>query len=294
MTQPAYSRYLALQIKGGQEGLVPLAAGRPAAGRRERARAEAVQHHLGERPADLGRRQHAAGSLAIPAVRPVDHPDDAVGDNPGRAHRPDRAVLEARLDDPDDRVVVPLIDHRHLPGPGGPAVRDLAQVLLDVHEQVRVMGRVRRHQRGDQDAQLVRRGARAVPDRLGLLGVGLGGVPDDLVEQFFLAADVVVQRRTVGPQALRHVGKAGAAEPLLAEDPGRRRDDLGAAFSVGCASLGEGGGSPAADTALHAHVPSVVLRSTPARPEARTLASMADRHGLTPWHRSRGEQREQK
>ena len=30
-------------------------------GRRERARAEAVQDHLGERPADLGRGRHAAG-----------------------------------------------------------------------------------------------------------------------------------------------------------------------------------------------------------------------------------------
>ena len=224
-------------------------------GRREHARAEAVQHHLGERPADLGCGCHAAGALAVPAVRPVDHPDDAVGDHPGRADRADRAVLEPGLDDPDDRVVVPLVDHRHLPGPGGPPVRDLAEVLLDVHEQVGVMGRVRRHQRGDQEAQLVHRGPRAVPDRLRLLGVGLGGVPDDLVEQLFLAADVVVERRPVGAQAFRHVGEAGPPEPLLAEDPGRRRDDLRAALSVGRASLGEGGSSSAADTALHSHVP---------------------------------------
>ena len=250
-----YSKYLALQIKGGQEGLVPLAGD---------ARAEAVEHHLGERPADLGRGRHAAGSLAVPAVRPVDHADDAVGDHPGRSHRADRAVPETGLDDPDDRVVVPLVDHRHLPGPGGPAVGDLAEVLLDVHEQVGIVGGVRRHQRGDQEPQLVHRGSWAVPDRLGLLGVGLGGVPDDLVEEFFFAADVVVERRPVGAQALRHVGEAGAPEPLLAEDPGGRRDDLGPALSVGRAALGEGGSSSAADTALHSHVPFLCRAAPPA------------------------------
>jgi hypothetical protein len=152
------------------------------------------------------------------------------------------------------------------------AVRDLAEVLLDVHEQVWVVGRVRRHQRGDQVTQLVYRGARAVPDRLGLLGVGLGGVPDDLVEQLVLAADVVVQRRAVGAQALGDVGEACAAEPFLAEDPGGRRNDLGPALSVSRAPLGEGGGSSAADTALHSHVPFVCCAAPPARPKTRAQA----------------------
>src|ERR1700733_6406575 len=115
----------------------------------------------------------------------------------------------------------------------------MADVLLDVDVEIRIVPGVRQHQGCNQVPDLVGCRSVRVANCLGLRSISLGRAVNYLVEEFLLAPDVVVKRCAVGAQALGDGREACAAVSLLPEHMSSRGDNLITPFGVCGATLGK-------------------------------------------------------
>ena len=150
---------------------------------------------------------------------PADHAENTRHDDPWWADVAETLVGVAFLDDSDDRILDGAIELLHVLRPCRPLDDDLAQVFADVDVDQRVVLAERRHQRDQEVVQLATWLQTARLDAGRDLGVLLDDLPQDLVEQFFLRRDVVVDGGAVDLEFFRHGTDAGACKTLAIEHP---------------------------------------------------------------------------
>jgi hypothetical protein len=149
---------------------------------------------------------------------------------------------------------------------------------LDVDAHVRVVVDVVPDHRLDERLDLLRRALPAALDRLRDVDDVLQRVADDLLEQFFLAAHVVVEGGAVCAERVRDVEQRGRLEPALAEQLRRYADDLFTACKIAGTPLLQRRFATGIDPALrHASHPSVARSLQPSSRVEQTGTAQVDR-----------------